>query len=218
MRKPRILVFASGSATGGGSGFENLVKQAHEQVLDAHIAAVVSNHEHGGVRQRADKLKVPFIHFPRPWSWDAYRRIAEDSGADFFALSGWLKLVLGLDPALTFNIHPGPLPDFGGEGMYGHHVHEAVMEAYGRGEISFSAVCMHFVTAEYDRGPIFFRYKVKIEDGDTPDTIGNRVNQCEHRWQPEITNLVVHREITWDGDDPKSLRTPDGYKIVRSDS
>jgi len=218
MQKPKLLVFASGSAEGGGSGFENLVNQANNGALDADIIAVVSNYEHGGVRQHADKLGVPFIHFPSPWSANKYRRIAENSKAEFFALSGWLKLVVELNPSVTFNIHPGPLPEFGGAGMYGHHVHEAVMEKFGRREITYSAVCMHFVTSEYDRGPLFFRHNVKIEKDDTPDSIGGRVNKCEHRWQPEITNLVVHREITWDGQNPDSLKCPNGYEIVRYDT
>lgn len=63
MKKPKLLVFASGSAEGGGSGFENLVNQANNWVLDTSIVAVVSNYEQGGVRQRADKLGVPFVHF-----------------------------------------------------------------------------------------------------------------------------------------------------------
>jgi len=177
MPKPTILVFASGSAEGGGSGFENLVHKSRDGVLDADIVAVVSNHEHGGVRSRADKLGIPFVYFPKPWGEDRYRQIARDSGAEFFALSGWLKRVTGLDPCLTFNIHPGPLPEFGGDGMYGHHVHEAVIAAFRRREITHSALCMHFVTPEYDQGPCFFRFNVKIQEDDTAGSIGSRVNK-----------------------------------------
>jgi phosphoribosylglycinamide formyltransferase-1 len=161
------------------------------------------------------------LHFPKPWDAEAYQRIASDTRADFFALSGWLKLVAGLDPKTNFNaqtvfnIHPGPLPAFGGPGMYGHHVHEAVMEAYRRGDVARSAVSMHFVTEEYDRGPVFFQCLVPISDDDTPDTLGTLVNQQEHIWQPIITNLVVHREITWDGRDPDSLALPRGYALER---
>lgn len=215
MSKPRLLVFASGSAEGGGSGFENLVHKAKEGVLDADIVAVVSNHEHGGVRKRADKLGIRFIHFAKPWSEERYRQIAQETRGEFFALSGWLKHVVGLDSRYTINIHPGPLLQFGGEGMYGHAVHEEVIDAYKRGEISYSAVCMHFVTKQYDRGPLFFRFNVEIKKDDTPDTLASRVNKEEHRWQPKITNLVVHREIIWDGIDPASLRVPKGYVINR---
>ncbi len=215
MPRPKLLVFASGTADGGGSGFENLVRASGDGRLDAEIVGAVSNHAQGGVRKRADALGVPFVHFHAPWDGDAYRRIAQASGADFFALSGWLKLAIGLDPARTFNIHPGPLPEFGGRGMYGRRIHEAVIAAFARGEATHSAACMHFTTADYDRGPVFFRVDVPIEAGDTPDTLAARVNAAEHRWQPEITNLVVQRAISWDGVDPASLRCPDGYEIVR---
>lgn len=157
MRRSKILVFASGSAEGGGSGFEKLVLASRGGSLDADIVGVVSNHANGGVRSRADKPDVPFLHFAKPWTGEAYQKFASESGADFFALSGWLKLVAGLDPITrfnsqtVFNIHPGPLPNFGGPGLYGHHVHEAVMAAFRRGEITHSAVSMHFVTGEYDR-------------------------------------------------------------------
>ena len=221
MSKPKVLVFASGSAEGGGSGFEKLVLASRGGQLYADIVAVVSNHANGGVRARADKLGVPFLHFVKPWTAEAYQKFAMESGADFFALSGWLKLVAGLDPATrfnsrtVFNIHPGPLPAFGGPGLYGHHVHEAIITAFGRQEITHSAVSMHFVTEEYDRGPVFFRCNVKINDDDTPDTIGTRVNQQEHIYQPRITSMVVNGLIKWDGVNPDSLEVPSGYSIER---
>ena len=213
MEKPKILVFASGSAIDGGSGFENLVKASRMPGgdLSADIIGVVSNHEFGGVRQRAEILGVPFIHFPKPWVAECYWKIARQSNADFFALSGWLKRVVGLPPRTTFNIHPGPLPEFGGDGMYGHCVHESVMAAFRRGELTRSAVSMHFVIPEYDRGPTFFRCKVKIREDDTPETLAKRVNQIEHLWQPIITDLVVRGVISWDGINPESLRFPQWY-------
>lgn len=219
MNNPKILVFASGSAEGGGSGFEKLVLASQDGPLNADIVAVVSNHANGGVRARANKLNVPFLYFPKPWSDEAYQRLASESGADFFALSGWLKLVTGLDLATpfnsrtVFNIHPGPLPDFGGSGLYGHHVHEAVMAAFRRREITHSAVSMHFVTGEYDRGPVFFRCNVKINEDDTADSIGTRVNQQEHVHQPKITSMVVNGLIRWDGVNPDSLEVPSGYSV-----
>jgi len=216
MRKPRILVFASGSVQGGGSGFQNLVHASREGALDADIIGVVSNNKNGGVAQRAVKLKIPFFHFGPPWSGVGYALLARESGADFFALSGWLKLVQQLDPRLTFNIHPGPLPTFGGLSMHGHHIHEAVIAALKYEVIIHSAVCMHFVTRKYDEGPCFFRYRIPILKADTADTLGIRVNKWEHRWQPEITNLVVYREISWDGKDPGSLKCPQGYDLIRT--
>lgn len=215
MSKPRILVFASGTPESGGSGFENLVHATQAGSLYANIVAVVSNHEEGGVRMRADRLGIPCVFFPPPWSGEYYTKIVNRFGVDFFALSGWLKRVEGLDPKVTFNIHPGPLPQFGGKGMHGHHIHEAVIAAYQRGEIAHSAVSMHYVTQEFDQGPLFFELCVPITSYDTPSTLAQKVNRLEHEWQPEITNLVVQGQIYWDGTNPATLVCPDGYQIRR---
>lgn len=206
--KPKLLVFASGSKTGGGSGFENLVHQ--RVVVGADLVGVVSNHAEGGVKERAQRLGVPFIHFPAPWSEEGYKEIVGRAGADFVVLSGWSKLAKGLDPRTTSNIHPGPLPRFGGAGMYGQHVHEAVLAS----GVSHSAVSMHFVTAQYDEGPVFFRYPVRVLAGDTAETLGARVNAVEHAWQPFITRLVVNGAISWDGEDPASLQVPPALREV----
>lgn len=209
--KGRILVFASGAKDGGGSGFQELVENTRTGVLDAEIAGVVSNHENGGVRQRAERLGVEFEYFPGPFEAQGYAKIVERFGPDLICLSGWLKPTVGLDPCKTINIHPGPLPRFGGKGYYGHHVHEAVMEAYRKGEIKCSAVSMHFVTEKYDEGPVFFRYPVLIREDDTPETLAERVNKIEHGWQSWVTNLVLEGKISWDGKDPNSLRLPDWF-------
>jgi len=201
--KKKIIIFASGSKTGGGSGFANLVLASRKGILDAEIVKVVSNHENGGVREKADKLGIPFQHFAGEKTSENYREIVAD--ADFVALSGWLKMVKGLDPRTTINIHPGDTLKFGGAGMYGHFVHEAVMAAYHRGEVKNSAITMHFVTEEYDEGPVFFKMPVEILPNDTPETLAQRVLDVEHTFQPIATNDVVNGKITWDGKDPKSL-------------
>jgi len=219
MNKLELVVFASGTSEGGGSGFEKLAEASQAEILDAEIVAVVSNHAEGGVRQKANRLNIPFIHFPKPWTTEEYQRIARETGANFFALSGWLKLVRGLDLSTNFNsktifnIHPGPLPQFGGPGLYGHHVHEAVIESFRRGEITHTAITMHFVTEEYDKGPVFLRLKIRINPNDTPETLAQRVNEYEHVYQPKITNLVVNGSIKWDGVNSDSLEVPSDYSI-----
>jgi len=249
---PKLLIYASGTKTGGGSGFENLVVHSRGGDLDAEIVGVVSNYERGGVRERADRLGVPFIYFPGPYTAENYQRLVskamggsssttplgfskteyrqENLGAEpaplegeaslmgWIALSGWLKVVRGLDPAKTFNIHPALLSfdhgRFGGPGMYGHHIHEAVAKALEAGEISESGVTMHFVSEEYDCGPIFFEYRVPLEKGMAADDIARAVNKIEHEWQPKITNMIVYGDIRWDGKDSKSLAVPEGYTFL----
>lgn len=216
MARPKLLVFASGTREGGGSGFENLVASSRAGRLEAEVVAVVSNHAAGGVRSRADRLAVPFIHFAGPWDAAGYRAIAGRTGADFVALSGWLKHVDGLDPGRTFNIHPGPLPGFGGPGLYGRRVHEAVLAAYRAGRIDATAVSMHFVGEAYDEGaPIVYRGFLPIRDDDTVDTLAARVHALEHRRQPEITHLIVQGAIRWGGRAEDPLVVPPGYMIDR---
>jgi phosphoribosylglycinamide formyltransferase-1 len=194
----RVLVFASGDEKGGGSGFQELVEfsRTNPPVLDAQIVGVISNHQSGGVCKRADALHIPFEYWPGPFDAKGYRAFVEKYRADFVMCSGWLKFVRGLDPAKTVNIHPGPLPRFGGPGMYGHYVHEAVIDAFRRGEIIQSAVTMHFVDeAAYDHGPIIFQMPVLIRPDDDAETLAKRVNEKERAWQSYILNLVVHRHI-----------------------
>lgn len=195
--KKRVLVLASGDAEGGGSGFQELVEQSRTEppILDAEIVGVVSNHSRGGVWKRAGTLEIPFEHWAGPFTAEGYQEWVKKFHPDFVMCSGWLKLVKGLDPARTVNIHPGPLPRFGGTGMYGHHVHEAVMAAFKKGEIIQSEVTMHFVDELYDRGPIFFQLPVLIRPDDTPETLAKRVNEKERAWQSKVLNLIVHRFV-----------------------
>ena len=211
----KILVFASGDPKGGGSGFQELVEfsRTNPPVLDAQIVGVISNHPDGGVRRRADGLHVPFEYWPGPFDAKGYQTLVGKYKPDFVMCSGWLKFVRGLDPTKTVNIHPGPLPRFGGAGMYGHHVHEAVMAAYRRGEIIESAVTMHFVDeAAYDHGPIIFQMPVLIRPEDDAESLAKRVNEKERAWQSHILNLVVHRhiylkdgQVVYKGDAPRRL-------------
>jgi phosphoribosylglycinamide formyltransferase-1 len=194
---PNILVFASGTKTGGGSGFETMVRASRTKppILDAWVCAVITNHFGGGVWNKAKALGVPCEYWVGPYLAKGYQNFVKYFNADYVMLSGWLKLIAGLDPARTINIHPGPLPRFGGPKLYGHHVHEAVIAAYRRGEITHSAVTMHFVDEIYDRGPILFTLPIAIEPGDTPETLAAKVNQAEHEWQPRVLNYIVHGQV-----------------------
>lgn len=211
----KLIVFASGSKDGGGSGFQELVENSKTGVLEAQITAVVSNHENGGVKQKADRLKIPFEYFEKPdLNSHKYAEIIKKYGADFVALSGWLKKAEGFDPRKTINIHPGLLPDFGGPGMYGYHVHEAVMKSFAENKVKMSGVSMHFATEEYDLGPVFFEFPVWIRSDDTAESLGQRVNKIEHAYQSWVTNLVVTEQITWDGKNYDSLKVPSWYPFL----
>lgn len=214
MTKPRLLICASGTIDPdrGGSGFKNLMR--HKKAWE--LAGVVSNHARGSIWKKACELGVEdrFIYFPAPWTRLEYQRIAQERRADFVACSGWTKHVKGLNPATTFNPHPAPLPEFGGVGMYGNYVQEAVIAAYRRGTITHTAICMHFVTLAYDDGPVFFRLNIPILPSDTPESLTKRVRALEHQWQPRITNLVVTRKIHWSGVRGDPVIYPPDYNPV----
>lgn len=195
--KKRILVFASGDKIGGGSGFQEMVERSRTKpaILDAEIVAVVCNYEYGGVWEKAKELNVPFIYFPGPYTAEAYQKIFKESQADYVMCSGWKKKVFGLKENLTINIHPGPLPRFGGKGMYGRNVHEAVIKAYRRGEIKQSAVSIHFVNPEYDKGKGIVQIPVPIRHNDSAETLAERVLKVEHNYQSLFLNEIVHRRI-----------------------
>jgi phosphoribosylglycinamide formyltransferase-1 len=215
---PNILVFASGTKTGGGSGFETMVKAARTRppILDAWICGVITNHFEGGVWQKAKTLGIRSEYWVGPYRARGYQNFVKYFNADYVMLSGWLKLVTGLDPARTINIHPGPLPRFGGPKLYGRYVHEAVMAAYQRGEITHTAVTMHFVDEMSDHGPILFALPVPIEPGDTTETVAAKVNRAEHEWQPPVLNYVVHgqvrlvgKEVVYETEELKRLLMPE---------
>ena len=204
MRK-KIAVLASGTKNGGGSGFEKLFDATKRGSLEAKIVCVLSNHPNGGVREKADRLGVRFAHFAGPWTAERCHQLIGEE-VDLICMSGWLKLIKGLDPRRTINIHPGPLAeDFAGQGMHGMIVHETVMLAYQHGQISESAVSMHFVTDKYDDGPCFLNHPIAIMPDDTAESLAQRVNEAEHRLQWLFTQYVLEGRIYWDGEDPTSL-------------
>lgn len=210
-----VLVFNSGS----GSGFEVLARKAQTGELEAKIVGLVTDSEKNQCIERAEKLGISWCVM-RSFTTPDYYNIVSLFKADFCALSGWLKFTRGLDPRTTFNIHPGPLPKFGGKGMWGHHVHEAVIKDEKQ---LWSEISMHFVIDSfegqitekdaYDKGPLIFRFPVWKQIGDTAESLGKRVNTWEHRLQWIITNLVVTNQIFWDGKNLESLVVPEEMKI-----
>ena len=206
---PRVLVFNSGS----GSGFEKIVEAMRAGVLQAKSIVLVTNDIKYGCVERAKRLGIKYI-LMTSFEAEDYQKIVQDEYADYVLLSGWLKLVKGLDPRTTINIHPGGLPRFGGHRMYGRHVHEATIAAYKRGEITHTEICMHFVPdpkseQDYDKGLVFFRFRIPIDTNDTADSLATRVNLFEHAWQSYVSNLVITGQISWDGNNIFSLVVPD---------
>ncbi len=188
MRKINIAVFASGS----GSNCENLIKYfAHHE--KAEVRLVVSNKADAPVLQRAARFGVPQAVVSRndlqlP---EVVLPLLNDYAIDFIVLAGFLPLVptyiIDAYPQRIVNIHPSLLPKYGGKGMWGHHVHEAVKAA---GELE-TGMTVHWVTPQCDEGAIIAQFKVALSPDDTPDDIAAKEHVLEMEHFPQVVELLV---------------------------
>jgi folate-dependent phosphoribosylglycinamide formyltransferase PurN len=150
---------------------------------------VVSNRSDAGALDRARRAGVAAVTLSDPA--DADRCLAALGDAQLVVLAGYLKLVpaavVSRFPWRMVNIHPALLPDFGGPGMFGARVHQAVLAA-GANE---SGASVHYVTEEYDRGAVIARARVPVLPGDTPESLAARVLTAEHRLLPRVVTDLV---------------------------
>lgn len=183
--QPRIAVLASG----GGTNMEAIAERVP-------LALVASNRADAGALARAARRGIPTEVIEDPADADAMLQMFRRHGIELVALAGYLKKV---PEAVTrafrgrmLNIHPALLPKFGGPGMYGERVHAAVLAA---GDTE-SGATVHFVDADYDRGPIIAQRRVAVEPGDTVETLAKRVLAVEHDLYPEVVDAVASGRIT----------------------
>jgi len=184
----RVAVLVSG----GGTNLQALLDTLHDSPI-ARIARVISSRSDAGALERARRAGVPTTVLRD--AGDPAEVLSALAGAQLVVLAGYLKLVHASVVARfrgrIINIHPALLPDFGGAGMYGRRVHEAVL-ASGAKE---SGATVHFVDEEFDRGAIIAQERVPIEAGDTPDTLAARVLEAEHRLLPKVV-LQLAKELS----------------------
>ncbi len=202
-----VAVLASGS----GSNFQSLLDRFHGRDELVRFALLLASRPGIVALERAERAGVPTAVIPeelrvpvREADEDAEGRFLLDTlseaATDLVVLAGYLRLV----PASVvrhywgriINIHPALLPSFGGEGLYGKHVHRAVLESRAR----VSGVTVHFVDEEYDRGPIIAQWPVPVMETDDPDALAARVLDVEHRLLPAVVGALSrgHVELTRD--------------------
>ena len=178
-----VAVFASG----GGSNFQSLLD--HQSDAPGRIDLFIADRPGIGAIDRAENAGVASrVISVKGRSSDAVGletlEVLEEKGIQVLLLAGYLRLippvVIQAFPNRILNIHPALLPSFGGKGMWGHHVHEAVLASGA----SFSGPTIHFVDEKYDSGIIFAQWPVPVLAGDTPDTLAARVLKVEHILYP----------------------------------
>lgn len=178
-----LVIFASGS----GSNAENIIRYFAEKP-GFRVKKIYCNVPDAYVLERAKKYNVPTQVFNRAEfrNPDIILRQLQEEGTDFIILAGFLWLVppciTNAYPNRIVNIHPALLPAYGGKGMYGHHVHEAVLAA-GEKE---SGITIHYVNEHYDSGDIIFQATCPVLPDDTPDTLAARVHELEYAHFPRV--------------------------------
>ena len=195
----KIAVFASG----GGSNLQALI-DAQEAGLfkKAAIGLVFSNQPEAGALERASNHQIEAVSITSkgyPGTREEYDeevlRLCRAKKIDLICLAGYMRIMTQvlINPYLykMMNIHPALLPKFGGPGMYGHHVHEAVVKAKEKE----SGASVHFVTEGVDAGPVILQGDVKVLPNDTPQTLAERVLRVEHQIYPEAVRLFCEGKI-----------------------
>lgn len=179
----RLAMLASGS----GTNVENFIRYFRDHPV-IEVALVVSDRKDALVLERARRHGIPRVHVPGS-DWKDPGRIINllsDQGIDCLVLAGFLRLVpppvVKAWPDRIVNIHPALLPDFGGKGMYGMHVHQAVI-ASGAAE---SGISIHLVNERYDEGQVLFQARLPVEAGETPESLAGKIHALEYRYYPAV--------------------------------
>ncbi len=190
--KKKIALFASGS----GSNAENIIKH-FDSNQNIEISLVISNKADAFVLERAKKLDVPSVILNAQDMKDADKVIStlNNYEIDFIVLAGYLlkipSFLIEAFPNSIINIHPALLPKFGGKGMYGHHVHQAVVDS----KETESGITIHYVNENYDEGAIIFQAKCPVLTTDSPDDVASKVHELEYAHFPQVIDQVVSKLI-----------------------
>ena len=183
-------------ASGGGTNFQAILDAIAEGRLDSEVVLVASNKEDAGALERGRRagVRAEWIQ-PGDGYDERLHALLEEAAPDLVVLAGYLKLIdvktVQRWDGRMLNIHPALLPSFGGKGMYGIHVHEAVLE---RG-VKVTGVTVHVVDEVYDRGPIVAQRAVPVLDGDTPEILQKRVLEREHELYPQVLQWYAEGKI-----------------------
>jgi phosphoribosylglycinamide formyltransferase 1 len=196
-----VAVFASG----GGSNFQALIDRAEAGDLHCRLALCVGNNSAATAFERAKKHGIPArhiapSHFPSEQAYaDGLLAVLKEYKTELIALAGYMKKiphpVIAAYPHKIINIHPGLLPAFGGKGLYGEKVHQAVLESGAK----ISGITVHFVDEEYDHGPIIFQKAVEVLDTDDSHTLAERVLKVEHASYWRVLEAIAQGRISVKG-------------------
>ncbi|MCM8569746.1 phosphoribosylglycinamide formyltransferase [Gramella jeungdoensis] len=187
----KIVIFASGS----GTNAENIIKyfQNSDKI---EVVAVLSNRRSAGALKKAHRLNVKALLFDKEALYYSHEvlNVLKDIDPDLIVLAGFLWLmptnILEEFPNRVINIHPALLPKYGGKGMYGSRVHEAVIEKQEKE----SGITIHYVNPKYDEGQVIFQNTVSIEENDTPESLAEKIHELEYKHFPEVIQQLLEEK------------------------
>jgi len=188
----RIVLFASGS----GSNVENIIRYFHDKRKSAIVATVLTNKRDAKVLDRCNNLNINGLYFNRNafYNTDCVLDILNILHPDLIILAGFLwkmpEKIIQNFPEKIVNIHPALLPKYGGKGMYGSHVHEAIKQ----NKETETGITIHYVNENYDEGAIIFQAKTLISPDDSSEDIAKKVHELEYEHFPRIIEKLLFDE------------------------
>lgn len=183
---PKIAIFASGA----GSNAEKIILNTQKNY---DVALIVCNKPNAGVLSIAERNNIPSLLIEKEqfFKGDGYVNEIKSFGIDFIVLAGFLwKVPSSIITAFAgkiINIHPALLPKYGGKGMYGQHVHEAVI----KNKDTESGITIHWVDEQYDHGNIILQATCPVFDNDTADSLASRIHALEHEHFPKVICKLI---------------------------
>ena len=187
-------------ASGKGSDLRAIYKAHNMRLIKSRIRLVISNNSKSGALRFSKKNNIPHYHLSQKLFTnekefiDRFLKLLKSYKIDLIVLAGYMKM---LSPVIVrkyrnkiINIHPALLPAFGGKGMYGIHVHEAVIAS----GVTETGAVIHYVDEIFDHGPVILQKKVKVKPGDTPETLRKRVLRVEHIIYPEAIKMLEEKK------------------------
>ncbi len=184
----RIVIFASGS----GTNAENLIKYFHNTSIGS-VILVLTNNPYAKVLDRCKNLKVSALSFNRIAFYQSndVLNILKASQPDLIVLAGFLwkfpEIILQEFPNKVINIHPALLPKYGGKGMYGNFVHDAIV----KNKETETGISIHYVNEHYDEGAMIFQVKCEVTTSDTAETVAAKIHELEMEHFPKVVEKLL---------------------------
>ena len=185
----RLAILGSGNGTNAQQISEYFAGRD-----DVEVVCIIYNVRDAYIAQRAENLGIESRYFGRKDFYEngAVLQYLHEKQADWIILAGFLWLVpedmLAVYPNRIINIHPALLPKYGGKGMYGHHVHEAVVSAHE----AESGITIHIVDNHYDRGTTLFQARCAVDADETPDSLAAKIHLLEKEHFPRVIDETIH--------------------------